>query len=224
MRMLPDGMDSNRKDSVMKHFLITMATVTTIGLMDNQSAQAGGRFNFSLRLGNGRELYVGREYPQRPQFLLKPAIPDSFSHRDEGFGANLDVYNLSDDLVCQAKPILWEMYFHYSRNPGFRETYREMYSLYKDAKHIRKLVHKDVHHAHQSQELNENHIASDLRNLDKLFHHIKDDIHDWSRNSHFHHRHVRQLHSKMEVLGETLHHIMENYGMESRFGVEVPVL
>jgi len=137
---------------------------------------------------------------------------------------HLDVlaYRLWTDSV----DVCWEMYRHYGHNPGFGETYREMYRLTKDAEHIHDLVHE----GYQFGRHDVDHIASDLNEIDALFHHIQDDVRAWSpsyhgrysgHDDHFgHYVHGRGfgdgLTRKMRYLEQTLHHLMADYGVRSQ--------
>jgi hypothetical protein len=140
---------------------------------------------------------------------------------------------LAFELQEQSVAILWEMYDNYPHNPEFRETYSEMYKLMLDARHIHDLVHDGYHRSRHTDD----HIASDLHEIDALFHHIEEDIVGWVpairyRSRHYgHHNHGHfndiygsavhgpqfndQLQVKMARFEATLHHLMADYGVTS---------
>ncbi|MDA0284897.1 MAG: hypothetical protein O3B13_05230 [Planctomycetota bacterium] len=124
------------------------------------------------------------------------------------FGARHHVDTLADRLRREANTVCWEMHDNYQHERGFRETYREMYSVLQDAIHIHDLAHDDVH----GRTNNEDHIAQDLHDMDKLFHHIEEDIEHWSSRNRYH---SHDLIYRMERLETTLHHLMKDYGVRS---------
>jgi hypothetical protein len=125
------------------------------------------------------------------------------------FGARRHVDTLADRLRQEANAVCWEMYDNYQHERTFRETYREMYTLLQDAIHIHDLAHDDAHRGTD----NEDHIAEDLHDIDKLFHHIEDDIEHWSSRNRYHNH---DLAYRMERLEITLHHLMKDYGVQSK--------
>ena len=125
------------------------------------------------------------------------------------FGARRHLDILADRLQREANAVCWEMYYNYQREPGYRTTYREMYKILEDSVHIHNLAHDDAHHETD----NEDHIAEDLHDIDRLFHHVEDDIRHWSSRNRYH-RH--DLAYKMERLEITLHHLMDDYGVRSK--------
>ena len=142
------------------------------------------------------------------------AAPRSFAAR-----RHLDV--LADRLFKDANEVCWEMYRHYDHNRGFRDTYREMYRVLKDAEHIHDLVHEAAHNGRHD----EDHIASDLHEIDKLFHHIEDDIRNWSSSDRGHRDFGHDVHGseyghgltrKMRFVEQTLHHLMSDYGVKTK--------
>ena len=125
------------------------------------------------------------------------------------FGERRHVDTLADRLQREANTICWEMYNHYQHEQGYRETYREMYTALEDAIHIHDLAHDDAHRGTD----HENHIVEDLHDMDRLFHHVEDDIRHWSSRNHYH-RH--DLAYQMERFESTLHHLMNDYGVRSK--------
>ncbi|MBT6497644.1 MAG: hypothetical protein HOL01_24290 [Planctomycetaceae bacterium] len=151
------------------------------------------------------------------------------------FAARRHMDVLADRLWKDANTVCWEMYRHYSHNREFRETYREMYRVMKDAQHIHDLVHEGAHYGRHDVD----HIASDLHEIDKLFHHIEDDIRGWSssyrgHSAHYgsgHHDYGHAVHGdgygdaltrKMRYVEQTLHHLMADYGVKSQLVEQEP--
>lgn len=144
------------------------------------------------------------------------------------FGARSHLDELAVQLKNQANDVCWEMYRHYQHNHDFRETYREMYQVLQDAKHIHDLAHEDAHHNWGGQG-HEDHIARDLHDMDRLFHHIEDDVEHWDagrggydpyhhRDHYFRGHYGGDLHAKLHRFETTLHHLMRDYGVRSRVG------
>lgn len=125
------------------------------------------------------------------------------------FGDRHHVDTLADRMQREANSICWEMYNNYRHERGFRETYREMYTILEDAIHIHDLAHDDAHR-HGN---NEDHIAEDLHDIDRLFHHVEDDIRHWTSRNRYH---SHDLTYRMERLESTLHHLMDDYGVRSK--------
>lgn len=141
-------------------------------------------------------------------------LAGSARHRDD----------LSYLLYQQANAICWEMYTRYQHAPEFRETYREMYKILQDARHIHDLVHPAAHARIPEPA---RHIAADLCEMDDLFHHVEDDIALWptvySRHYHYHSYHrTGGLRVKMAAFSETLHHLMEDYNVQCQGVQEAP--
>jgi hypothetical protein len=159
--------------------------------------------------------------PQRRQVVVSPPRTTTPTYT---FGARRHVDDLAVQLSRQANAICLEMYYNYRHNPGYRETYREMYQVLQDAKHIHELVHHD--HYHHTRNRQDDHIARDLVEMDSLVHHIEEDIARWtparSQQAHGHHAmvhgHSQNLHHLIEQFAETLHHLMTDYGVKSQLG------
>ena len=161
------------------------------------------------------------------QCRIRPAYPvyqQTYVQRvphTSTFGSRRHLDRLADQLRKQANDITWEMYRSYQHNPEFVETYNEMYKLLGDAQHIHDLIH-DAAYRHGHHDVD--HIADDLHEFDALFHHIEDDIEHWAptyNSRHFVHAHGN-LHSKMEHMEETLHHLMDDYGVRSNVTTQTP--
>lgn len=127
-----------------------------------------------------------------------------FSHVDE----------LCVRLESLANSFCLEIYYNYSRNPGFDDTYREAYEILEIAKYI----HEEEHHGHRDE------IAKELGGLDSLFHHVEDDVAHWhaNRGHHHHHGHLSKKDQLVEEMESVIHHLMNDVGVKSR-NAPVPV-
>jgi hypothetical protein len=182
-----------------------LALVGALVLMDSNMAVAQFRVEFQ---------------PQRRQIVVAPQrATTSYT-----FGARRHVDDLAARMARQANEICLEMHYNYRHNPGYRETYREMYQVLQDSKHIHELVHHD--HYHHTRNRQDDHIARDLVEMDSLVHHIEEDIARWapahSHHAHGHHAMVhgqsQNLHRLMDQFAENLHHLMTDYGVKSQLG------
>ena len=127
------------------------------------------------------------------------------------FGEKAHIPRLTSNLYEQANVICWEMYRHYDHNQDYKTVNREMYEIRKAAKHIQNLVKQDDYRRTHSDD----HIVRDLHEMDKWFHHVEADVHDWLPDT------PRtspggDLHAKMDRLKQTLHHVMKDYGVKSK--------
>ncbi|MEX0715477.1 MAG: hypothetical protein WD066_02775 [Planctomycetaceae bacterium] len=158
---------------------------------------------------------------QQPGHVHQQPVPQ-YTYQ---FGDRRHLDRLATQLEREANDLCWEMYRNYQRNPGWRDTYREAYQVLQDAKHIHELVHDQYRGAR-----NEDHIADDLHEMDKLFHHIEGDVARWQpdragrfhidphdpHGGHMHHH--GDLPRKLKVFEDTLHHMMTDYGVRTRLG------
>ncbi|MCA9034821.1 MAG: hypothetical protein KDA91_06825 [Planctomycetaceae bacterium] len=159
---------------------------------------------YSVR--NGIHLY----YPQTAssQNLNVAPAPEQIA-----FGE----FNHVDDLALRFETLMNELcldlYYNYSHNPGFRETYAEAYSLLQTAK----FIHNAEHHNDRDA------IRSRLGGADQLFHHVEEDFRGWSR---VHRRQIGTMGilTKMEMAEATLHHLMHDVGVAAAGpGEQAPV-
>ena len=118
------------------------------------------------------------------------------------FGGFSHVDDLAVRMEQLAREVCWEMHFNYTHNPGYAVTYAEAYDMLRQAKYI----HQEEHHGHRGE------IARVVGDLDRLFHHIEDDICDW-QPSHSHFIGHGSLFDKIEELEDTLHHLMQDVGV-----------
>jgi hypothetical protein len=84
-----------------------------------------------------------------------------------------------------------------------------MYELREAALRVSELVRGSYHRSRH----NEDDIERALYRMDRIFHHIEDDIARWRPNSRDAYR-GGDLHAKMEVCEDTLHDLMEDYGIK----------
>jgi hypothetical protein len=124
-------------------------------------------------------------------------------------------YTHTDELAAQLELLMTELtldlYYNYSHNPGFQETYTEAYTLFQTAQYI----HAAEHNYDRAT------VTQRLGGADALLHHIEDDVRGWSRIPR------RQIGSlgivtKLQNAVDTLHHLMEDVGVSTATGLEVP--
>lgn len=137
------------------------------------------------------------ELPPAPEAITYGA----FSHVDE----------LAVRLEILMNELCLDLYYNYSHNPGFHETYAEAYSLYQTARSIHAAEHN----------YDREHVRRQLGGADALFHHIEDDVRGWTRIPR---RQIGTLGiiTKMEMAEDTLHHLMEDVGVAVAAGLEQP--
>lgn len=118
------------------------------------------------------------------------------------FGGFAHVEDLASRLESETNDLCYDMHYNYSHNPGYDQTYREAYHLYRVAEFIHAAEHISDRDA----------IRGKLAGMDKLFHHIRDDIRDWSRH---HHRQVGPygFNTRLDVIESVLHHLMTDVGV-----------
>ncbi|MCA9082497.1 MAG: hypothetical protein KDA81_00510 [Planctomycetaceae bacterium] len=137
------------------------------------------------------------ELPPEPAAV----VPGSYGHVDE----------LAQRLEILMNEVCLDMYYNYSHNPEFRETYSEAYSLFLTAQYIHAMEHHYDRAAIQRQ----------LGGADALFHHVEDDVAGWTRIPR---RQIGTLglRTKMKLAEETLHHLMEYVGVSATAAVAQP--
>lgn len=140
------------------------------------------------------------------QTAMLPPAPSSVT-----FGAFSHVDDLAARLEVLMNQLCLDLYYNYSHNPGFHETYAEAYSLFQTVRSIHAAEHN----------LDREAVRSQLGGADALFHHIEDDVRGWSRIPR---RQIGTLGilTKMEMAEETLHHLMEDVGVTVAPGLEEP--
>ncbi len=129
------------------------------------------------------------------------AIKDSYGH----------VEDLAQRLEFLLNDLCLDLYYNYSHNPGFQETYSEAYALLETAKYIHAADHANDRDA----------ISRKLGGVDALCYHVEGDVLGWSR---VHRRHIGTLGilSKMEMTESVLHHLMEDVGVQPEIPEQAP--
>lgn len=140
--------------------------------------------------------------------LEAPPAPGSLP-----FGGFTRTDELANRLEVLMNELCLDLFYNYSHNPGFRETYAEAYSLYKTVQFIHACEHNYDRPVVQER----------LAGADALFHHIEDDVCGWTRIPH---RQIGTLgiNAKMDMIEETLHCLMEDVGVSLTPGLEEPPL
>ena len=120
------------------------------------------------------------------------------------FGSFAHVDDLASRFEFLMNEFCLDLHYNYQHNPHFKETYREAYGLLQTAKYIHAAEHQQNRQA----------IAEQLGGADALFHHLEDDVRGWSRH---HRRQIGQrgIVSKMELIGSTIHHLMNVVGVHT---------
>ncbi|MEQ8786288.1 MAG: hypothetical protein RIC55_08310 [Pirellulaceae bacterium] len=126
---------------------------------------------------------------------------------DAAPGDHLDL--LASRLQAQSRDLIGEFRLHYAHTAEYRHLVSDAYSVYRLAGHIHVL-------AHTSQSLH--HIESDLRQLDRLLHHLHElvdhrEIHPHGGHTHGDTAHVHRLLGQME---DTLHHMLSDVRQMTR--------
>lgn len=125
------------------------------------------------------------------------------------FGGFSHVEDLAGRLETLSNEFCLDLHYNYSHNRGFKETYAEAYRIRQVAQYIHSAEHRDDRNA----------IRSELSGVDKLFHHVRDDVRGWTRQQH---RQIGQLGlpSKMDMIESTLRHLMNDVGVRPTQGPE----
>ncbi len=132
------------------------------------------------------------------------------------YGGRTHLDELAADLKYAANRICWDMYENYRHNPGYVEDYRAAYKMLQDAKHIYMLVWEQQYHQHAPTG-GVDHIASDLSDIDGLFHQIETNVGGWTPYKQNRYHDQGMLPAKLEKFEEIMHHIMEDYGVKSAY-------
>lgn len=129
------------------------------------------------------------------------------------FGGFGHVDELAARLEALTNELCLDLHYNYSHNYGFRETYREAYQVLEVARYC----HAAEHHQDRAA------MREQLSGLDALFHHVQDDVRGWTRH---HHRQIGHLGivTKMDMIEDTLHHLMEDVGVHGAdFSEQAPL-
>ncbi|TWU17313.1 hypothetical protein Pla52o_53190 [Novipirellula galeiformis] len=151
--------------------------------------------------GRGQYYVQGNKYYYLPQssnshVVARPTVM--------AYGGFTQYHDLAGELEFLINELLLDFHYNYSHNVGFAETYAEGYQLLGVAKYIHAADHNHDHDA----------VRSRLSGMDRLFHHIEDDIRGWSRHQH---RQIGNLGivAKAERIEATLHHLMNDVGVSA---------
>ena len=152
-------------------------------------------------LDGGLNYYVPQTYivEQNAYVAAKPVQIES--------GGYAQVDDLSGRLEQLANQLCLDLEYNYRHNPSFDETYRAAYQVLDTAKYI---------HANENRGDREE-VARRLNEVDGLFHRVQDEVRRWSR------QHSRQIGeagalTKMDQIEATLHHLMNDVGVEGVHG------
>ncbi len=120
------------------------------------------------------------------------------------FGGFSRVDDLASRLEALSNDFCLDLHYNYAHNPSFRGTYDEAYQVLEVAKYIHAAEHQNGRLAIQEK----------LKGFDQLVHHIQGEIQSWSRH---HNRRFGQLGilSKSDLIGSTLHHLMNDVGVKT---------
>jgi hypothetical protein len=127
--------------------------------------------------------------------VRRPVVVDfnAFKHQDE----------LAERLEKLTNQLCLDLHYNYRHNRGFQETYTESYQLLQLAKYLHDSEHRG----------DKNAIRKSARSLDNLFHHVQDDVKNWSRVEHRYVGEVGTL-AKMEEIEALIHHLMYDVGVK----------
>jgi len=121
-------------------------------------------------------------------------------------GDHMDRLALS--LQAQAQRLSAEVRLHYRHTPEYRHLISDARKIYVKAVHIHRIAHRGTSRAH---------LASDLREIDALYHHTAGLIREIERHAHFGHGHVhgdtRHVRGILAQMRKTIHHMMSDVGL-----------
>lgn len=155
--------------------------------------QLDGTTSGTYYFRNGGYYYVPHSNADFHEHSPAPVAFGGFSH----------VGDLAKRLDTLANELCLDLHYNYAHNPGFREAYREAYSLLQTTNYIREAEQQNDRKA----------IQKVLAGVHSMFHHIQDDVRGWSRHQR---KQIGQrgISSKMAVFESTLHHLMNDVGVE----------
>ena len=134
-------------------------------------------------------------------------LAGSFISSEKANAASYEhIDSLALKLQSNSAKLYHEFKLHYSHTPEFRHLISDASSMYHRCKHIHELAH---HHGSL------HHLASDLRTLDRSFHHLDrlvksmecDAEHGFSGHIHGYTGHV---HSLLRQMARDIHHLRED--------------
>lgn len=119
------------------------------------------------------------------------------------FGAFKHQEQLADRLETLANQFCLDLHYNYRHNRNFAEVYREAYQLLQAAKYVHASEHRGDRNA----------IRKSATSIDNLFHHVQEEVSDWTRVDS---RRVGDysLLAKTEELQALIHHLMFDVGVK----------
>jgi hypothetical protein len=101
------------------------------------------------------------------------------------------------------------MYYNYQFNPGFPEIYATCYEF----RNLSYSIH-DMEHTGEHVEM-----SAAINEMDSLFHSLEHDIMSWRRTPRLQ---IGQgdIHYKMEMLEDMMHHLMNDAGIRSQYIID----
>jgi hypothetical protein len=133
------------------------------------------------------------------------------------FGAMGHIDELAANTRHLANHITFDMFYNYQFNPGFEHVYAKCYTF----RNLAYMIH-DMEHTGNFVEM-----SAAIQEMDSLFHSLEHDVAYWHR---VHRLQIGQgdLHFKMELLEDMMHHLMRDAGLRSQFlidsGAVTPVI
>lgn len=112
----------------------------------------------------GQYYYTPTQVAYDPQGHTTAAPPQASVPLKFGGFSNCD--DLTGRFESEANNFCLELYYNYSQNAGFQETYREAYQVLQSAKYIHLAEH-------QSDRLE---ITRHVTEIDRQFHHVQDEV------------------------------------------------
>ncbi|MEZ6064045.1 MAG: hypothetical protein R3C19_27175 [Planctomycetaceae bacterium] len=176
------------------------------GILITASANAQCRRTRPVIIEPVRPIHHGHHGidPHRTVLLPAPVLEVPPAPSEIHFGACEHVDQLAAELEVLMNELCLDLYYNYSHNPGFQETYTEAYSLYQTAR----LIHAAEHNFDRAT------VQRQLTGVDALFHHVQDDVHGWTRIPR---RQIGTLGiiAKINLAEEALHHLMDDVGVSA---------
>lgn len=103
-------------------------------------------------------------------------------------------------LQRQAEELHEEVHLHFRRTPQYRHLDRDVAAIERHAAHIHEVAHRgDVRH-----------FRADVRELDRLVHHVEELVDDLGRFRQLDRRAYVHLRRSLEQVADTVHHLSED--------------
>lgn len=118
------------------------------------------------------------------------------------FGGYKRYEDLAGRLTFEANNLCLEMHYNYRGNKNFAEVYREAYDILQAAKYL----HAKEHNGDRDL------INKRMVEVDKLFHHVQDEMRDWTRSA-TRQVGVNALPEKIEGIEAVIHHLSFDVGV-----------